>query len=70
MTQQRKLTPGKAAKKLADIIERHLESLPEPERNAKLAGFHETVANVLGTRAKRARLPKTRVTRLSAQRAG
>ncbi len=59
-----------AAERLADIIEKHLESLPESERATKRQAFHQVVSNVVATRAKRAKPPRTRVTRLSARRSG
>ncbi len=66
----KKLSTREAAERLADIIEKHLESLPEPDRAARRQAFHRVVSNVVGTRAKRAKLPGTRASRLSARRSG
>jgi hypothetical protein len=68
LVRHRKLTAREAARKLANIIEKHLETLPEPERAARLEAFHNAVSNAVGTRAKRAKPLGTRVSRLSALR--
>ncbi len=64
MVRDKKLTAREAADKIATIIETHLESLPGPERAARLRAFHKAASNALGTRAKRVRRSKTRQTRL------
>jgi len=65
---KKELSVAEAASQLTDIIEGHLEKLPEPERATRRRAFHKAVSNALGTPARRAKRSGTRATRLSALR--
>ena len=61
----------KAADKIATILEEHLDTLPGPERAAKLKAFHASVSASFAVRATLPKRSKTEVpvfSRVAAQR--
>jgi len=56
---KKELSVAEAASQLADVIEGHLEKLPEPERATRRRAFHKAVSNALGTSARPAKRSRT-----------